>query len=101
MKSACEKLRGDCARYINANPPPTPSPELEFLNDLHKVTNAFVQSQQQRHSADYDNSKVWTRTEAVTLIQLVVEAFDSWRRIRQDDRAQAFLITLLGNPRGL
>jgi hypothetical protein len=34
------------------------------------------------------------------MIQLVEEAFESWRQIRGHDDAQAFLITLLGNPKG-
>src|SRR5579872_5069225 len=51
MKNACEKQRGDCARFINSNPPPVPSPDLDFINDLYKVANIFSQSQQHRHSA--------------------------------------------------
>lgn len=100
MKGACEKQRADCARYLNGGPSPGSSPDLEFRIHLHKVANAFVQAQQQRHSADYDNAKVWTRTEVVTLIQLVDDALDSWRAIRQHDGAQTFLLTLLGNPKG-
>jgi len=100
MKNACERQRGECVRFMNSNPPPPHDAEFEVMNDLHWVSNAFVQSQQQRHSADYDSSKVWTRTEVLTLIQLVAEAFESWKRIREDNRAQAFLISLLGNPKG-
>lgn len=101
MKSACERQRGDCGRFINSNPPPEAGPFLDLMGSLYKVANAFSQSQQQRHSADYDNSKAWTRTEVLTLIELVEEAFVSWRQIRKNDDAQAFLITLLGNPKGL
>jgi len=97
MKKACEKQRADCARYINS---PAPGPDLNLMTNLYKVVDTFSQSQQQRHSADYDNSKVWTRTEVLTLIQLVEEAFDSWKKIRELDDTQAFLITLLGSPKG-
>lgn len=100
MKNACEKQRGDCAKYFHASPPPAPGPDLDFMNNLYRVANTFFQSQQQRHSADYDNSKVWTRTEVLTLIQLVEEAFDSWKQVRKHDDAQAFLVSLLGNPKG-
>jgi len=100
MKNACERQRGDCVRFMNANPPPPRDAEFEVMTDLHRVSNAFIQSQQQRHTADYDSSKVWTRTEVLTLIQLVVEAFESWKRIREVSRAQAFLISLLGIPKG-
>jgi uncharacterized protein (UPF0332 family) len=101
MKNACEKQRGDCEKFVNSNPPPPPGPMLDCMNNLRRVANTFVQSQQQRHSADYDNSKVWTRTEALTLIELVEEAFASWKQVREVDYAQVFLITLLGNPKGL
>src|SRR5260221_12717514 len=49
MKNACEKQRGDCARYVNSSPPPAPGPRLDFMNSLLKVANTFSQSQQQRH----------------------------------------------------
>ena len=100
MKNACDKQKVDCNKYINSNPPPPPGPDLDFMNHLHRVASAFFQSQQQRHTADYNNSKDWTRTEVLTMIQLVEEAFESWRQIRGHDDAQAFLITLLGNPKG-
>jgi hypothetical protein len=50
--------------------------------------------------ADYDNSKGWSRTEVLTLIQLIEEAFDSWRQIRSHAFAQEVPISLLGNPKG-
>lgn len=84
MKNACEKQKGFCGKYINSAPPPPPGPYLDFMNNLYKVTNTFFQAQQQRHSADYDNSKIWTRTEVLTQIQLVDEAFG---RLETDQRA--------------
>ena len=92
MKSACEKQRAACTRYTGQ--------DLDLMDDLYKVTDTFLQSQQERHSADYDNAKVWTRTEVLTLIQLVEAAFDSWKHVREHDDAQAFLVTLLGSPEG-
>jgi len=67
---------------------------------LHRVADTFFQSQQQRHTADYDNSKTWTRTEVLTLIDLVDAAFESWHTIREEPTAQTYLISLLGNPKG-
>jgi uncharacterized protein (UPF0332 family) len=100
MKSASEKQRAECDRYINAQPPPAPSPDLDCARHLRHIADTLVQTQQQRHRADYDNSKQWTRTEVLTLIALVEEAFQCWRAIRDEPIAQAYLISLLGNPKG-
>lgn len=100
MKSACEKQKSLCKDYFSAQPPPAPGPDSGCMSALQIVANTFLQSQQQRHVADYDNSKVWTRVEVLTMIQLVEEAFESWHKIREHRLAQEFLISLLGNPRG-
>jgi uncharacterized protein (UPF0332 family) len=100
MKAASEKQRSECNRNINATPPPAPSRELECIQHLRRVADTFFQAQQQRLMADYDNTKQWTRTEVLTQIQLVEEAFESWRQIRNEAIAQAYLISLLGNPKG-
>jgi len=99
MKSASEKQRAECDRYINAQPPPAPSPDLDCARHLRHIADSLVQTQHQRHRADYDNSKQWSRTEVLTLIALVEEAFQSWRAIRDEPIAQAYIISLLGNPK--
>jgi len=100
MKSASDKQRADCNRYINSNPPPLPGDELNCMRRLYDVAETFFEAQRQRHTADYDNSKTWTRTEVMTLIGLVASAFQSWHAIRDTPAAQTYLISLLGNPKG-
>ena len=100
MRAAAEKQRGECNRFIHSNPQPAPGPELDCARHLYKVADAFTRAQQQRHTADYDNATKWTRTEAVTVIDLVDAAFQSWRAIRNEPAAQAYLISLLGRPQG-
>ena len=97
MKGASERQWRDCNRYLNSKPTPSPGPALDFIVKLGRVANAFVEAQQLRHAADYDNSITWRRTEVIELITLVDDAFQSWHAIRA---AQAFLISLLGNSRG-
>jgi uncharacterized protein (UPF0332 family) len=99
MKAASDKQRGECNRYIGSSPPPTPGRELDCIRHLRHVAGTFSQVQQQRHVADYDSSKQWTRTEVLTLMDLVQEAFESWREIRDEPTAQTYLISLLGTPR--
>lgn len=98
MKAASEKQRAECNRLLNSNS--TAGPELDCVVPLRNVAETFFQAQQQRHTADYDNSKQWTRTEVLAQIELVQGAFASWKAIRDEPAAQAYLISLLGNPRG-
>src|SRR5258708_5295791 len=81
MKAASERQRGECKEFINSKPPP--GPELDCLRRLLQVADTFYIAQQRRHLADYDNSKPWTRTQALNLIQSVEQAFQSWRVIRE------------------
>ncbi len=101
MKTASDKQRGECNRFINSTPPPAVGPALDRMRHLHRVADTFFEAQQKRHTADYDNATQWTRTEALTLISQVDSAFQSWRGIRNEPIAQAYLISLLGNPRGV
>jgi uncharacterized protein (UPF0332 family) len=101
MKDASEKQRGECGRFISARPAPSPGNDLDCMRHLEVVAAAFSQSQHDRHTADYDNSKQWTRTEAMATIGRVTFAFQSWRTVRKHRFAQAYLISLLGKPRGV
>ena len=101
MKAASDKQSRECNRFINSTPPPLPGPALDCMGHLHRVANTLSQAQQQRHTADYDSATQWTRTEALTLIAQVNAAFESWHAIRQEPAAQAYLISLLGTPKGM
>jgi len=98
MKSACDKKRSELDAFIRSSPRP-PAAELAKANHLHTVVSAFIQAQQQRHTADYDNSKQWTRTEVLSQIAIVNSAFQSWRIIRHDAIAQDCLVYLLVRER--
>ena len=100
MLNACNKQMGECTRFIEARPSPTAGPDLDCMIHLRTVSLAFAQAQQHRHTADYDFAKVWTRTEAIQIIDQVDAAFQSWAVIRDHKLAQAFLLSLLGNARG-
>lgn len=63
------------------------------------VANTFIRVQIARHTADYDTSERWTRTQVSTLVAEAAEAFKSWRTIRRNPDAQAYLLSLLGKPR--
>jgi hypothetical protein len=98
MKSASKKQTDDLKAFFKTNPPP--GHELDLAQHLHLVAYTFFEAQQQRNTADYDSAAIWTRSEVVSLIERVELAFKSWHVIREEPTAQAYLISLLGNPKG-
>ena len=61
---------------------------------LKEVARTFIESQQQRHSADYDNAIIWSRADAIVDLDRVSAAFSDWRDIRAQNNAQDYLLTL-------
>ena len=68
MNRACSQTKGK----------KFPNPSDASVRYLKVVANTFIELQQHRHTADYDNSKKWTRTEVLTQIEAAQAAFDSW-----------------------
>src|SRR5438105_2170909 len=50
-----------CSSKVSSRPLPTDPAEILIATDLKLVADAFVTLQQARHTADYDNSRVWSR----------------------------------------
>jgi hypothetical protein len=73
--------------------------KLTIAQHLLTVVDGFVESRERRHVADYDNSVRWSRTQVLTQISNVVDAFQSWKIIRNENLAQDFLIHLLVKDR--
>ena len=66
---------------------------------LKDVAKTFAQLQEKRHTADYDNTTFWTRTEALKQVKSAEQAFITWRRIRSEQIAQAYLVSLVVKKR--
>ena len=62
--------------------------------ELNTVAHNFIQLQQHRHTAEYDNSKQWSRTDILNVLALATDAFEAWRAIRTQDAAQDYLLQL-------
>jgi len=97
MKNASKEKRSELDAYFKKNP--LQGPELPVLKHLHRVTDVFIQVQQRREEADYDTGKEWIQTDVLTRIDAVRTAFESWRTIREEPIAQAYLMSLLGISR--
>ena len=63
---------------------------------LRQVAKAFVDLQKNRHDADYDNARVWTRSDTLDQVASAEAAFATWRAIRDRPEAQSYLLSLLG-----
>jgi hypothetical protein len=74
---------------------PAAGHNLDLLKHLHGITNTFVEMLQHRHTADYDSSTKWSRTDVLEKVESIEVAFKSWRTIRDEHEAQNFLVTLL------
>jgi len=97
MKSASEEKRSEIKNRLKTDS--VASAELTVLQHLDTVVNTFIQAQQKRNDADYDNSKEWTQSDVLIQIDAVAEAFKSWNAIAEESVAQAYLVSLLGKRR--
>jgi uncharacterized protein (UPF0332 family) len=77
-----KKMKGACK---NCNAP---------NGDLRAVAESFVELQQSRHLADYDNSRVWTKVEVMAHINRAGAAFQKWKHVKDRTDAQDFLLSL-------
>jgi hypothetical protein len=65
------------------------------VQKLRMVADSFVQLQDNRHIADYDNATVWSSTEALDEVTRAYDAFAAWQAIRNENIAQDYLVSLL------
>ena len=92
MKSASKRL-------FDSRQFPFTGEDPGIVSALKAVANAFVQLQEQRHKADYDNSTFWTRAEALKHVKSAEQAFVTWKSIRNEQIAQAYLVSLVVKKR--
>ena len=64
---------------------------------IRNIANAFVDLQEERHTADYDNHEQWTVTEVEATLNTARSAFQQWDSIRTDPMAGNYLLAMLLN----
>ena len=62
---------------------------------LRKVAGAFVDLQDERHTADYDNHEQWSVSEAQAMLEIAHSAFQEWQSICTDPMAGNYLVAML------
>jgi hypothetical protein len=78
---------------------PNRDKDLSAVTGLRLAAKAFVDLQDMRHIADYDNGIVWSPMAAVVATARARGAFQVWQKIRDTDIAQEYLVSLLIRPR--
>ena len=89
------RMRACCSR-VSSRPLPDDPAGIQVATDLKLFAEAFLTLQQARLTADYDNSEVWSRTEAWEMIVEALDAMTAWSGIRESAIAQDYLLDLLG-----
>lgn len=92
MKSASNRL-------LNKQQFPFSGENPMVVDDLRFVASTFVELQEKRHIADYDNGAFWTRTDALALVKSAERAFTLWENIEDERIAQEYLVSLLTKRR--
>jgi uncharacterized protein (UPF0332 family) len=86
-----------CSSRVSSRPLPVDPVEIPIATDLKFVAESFVKLQQARHTADYDNSKVWSRTQVWEVLAEAENAIFAWSNIREKAIAQDYLMDLMGS----
>ena len=73
------------------------SPEDQKTADtLAAIAKTFVALQQDRNSADYDNSRAWSYTEVEDVIVRAHDLYIDWNTVSKTPLAESYLLDLLG-----
>lgn len=62
-------------RYANPKSMPFTGEDQTFVSALRHVAKSFVQLQDRRHAADYDNGTYWNRLEAIDAAATAMSTF--------------------------
>ena len=86
-------------RYGNPKSMPFTGEDQTIVSAVRLVAKSFVQLQDRRHIADYDSGTLWTPWEATEEVVRSLSAFEAWDKIKHENIAQEYLVSLLIRPR--
>jgi uncharacterized protein (UPF0332 family) len=66
---------------------------------LQKVAAAFIDLQDERHTADYNSHEQWSVEELKETLDIARSAFQDWHSIRTDPMAGNYLLAMLLNSK--
>ena len=86
-------------RISDAKTHPFAGEDLLVVKGLRDVAETFVELQDKRQIADYDNATLWAQSQAISQVESAIDAFETWSRIRHETIAKDYLVSLLIKPR--
>ena len=93
MKQAADKKVSELNSYFKEKPPD--GQERVIAYHLYNVADVFAQAQYHRNEADYNTARQWQLTEVLLHIDGIADAFKSWNIVREEEVAQAYLVSML------
>jgi hypothetical protein len=87
------------SRIADSKKTPFTGEDPTIVSGLRFLAEIFVELQNERHVADYDNGRIWTPLDAIVPIASAKTAFEAWNEIKHTDIAQEYLVSLLIRPR--
>ena len=70
--------------------------DRKTADTLAAIARTFVALQQDRNSADYDNSRAWSYTEVEDVIVRAHDLYLDWNIVSKTPLAESYLLDLLG-----
>ena len=92
-------MRRVSSRVADSMRTPFTDEDPAIISGLRFVAELFVELQDLRHSADYDNGRIWASLDAIVPVASAKNAFAAWNDIKHADIAQEYLVSLLIRPR--
>ncbi len=93
MKQAADVKVSELNSYFQGKPPE--GQERAVAYHLYNLADVFAQAQYHRNEADYNTARQWELTEVLLHIDGIADAFKSWKIIREESVAQAYLVSML------
>ena len=82
-------------RILSPKDFPFTGEDLAVVTNLRLVAQSFSQLQEDRHFADYNLTEDLDPEEALAQVKCAEEIFNTWPSIREEQIAQAYLVSLL------
>jgi hypothetical protein len=93
LKTASLALPGKLKERLGNNASPE---DQKTADTLSAIAKDFVALQQDRNSADYDNSRAWSYTEVVNVIERAHDLYLGWNSVSKTPLAESYLLDMLG-----
>jgi hypothetical protein len=93
LKTAAQALPGKLKERLGDSASPD---DQKTADTLGAIAKSFVALQQDRYSADYDNSRVWSYTEVENVILRAHDLYIDWNTVSKTPLAEAYLLDMLG-----